>query len=235
MSLFLVNLWFTMLMIACLQAKHPEALNKIELQIRTLRQNGVPLSVPIIQAIMLGVIEQVCPHLLDGQEHKLSRRYVNNFMHSMDYSYRAVTQSAKSTPDNWAQLGRDMAIRIAQSIWTYRTPPELVINADQTGIHHLPSPNRTWNPCGGKQVQVVGKDEKRQVTLMMASTAAGGLLPSQVIVPGKTPHSLPPPDKCLPFSQYLKYFYSGGDKHWSNMQMMKMVCTPLFACTTSAD
>ena len=103
-----------------------------------------------------------------------------------------------------------MAICIAHSIQTCHTPPELVINADQTGIHPLPSPSHTWNPEGDKQVNIVGKDEKRQVTLMMASTASGHLLRSQVIVPGKTTWSLPPADKLQMFAKELKYSFSGG-------------------------
>ena len=172
---------------------------------------------------MLGIIQQACPHLLDGRQHKLSHSFVNHFMHLMNYSYRVATRSAKSTPENWPELGQNMAIRIAQSIQTYQTPPELVINADQTGIHLLPSPRRTWNACGDKQVHIIGKEEKCQVTLMMASTASGSLLTSQVIVPGKTPRSLPPPEKRLPFSQYLKYSFSGSNKHWSNLDTMKEV------------
>jgi hypothetical protein len=122
-----------------------------------------------------------------------------------------------------------MAIQIAQSIQAFKTPPELIINADQTGVHLLPSPSQTWSPSGDKQVQIIGQNEKHQVMLMVASTAAGGLLPSQVIVPGKTCCSLPPPEKCHPFSPYIRYFYSGGDKHWSNMTMMKMVHAILLA------
>lgn len=144
-------------------------------------------------------------------------------MHSMGYSYQVATRSAKSTPETWPELGRNMAIRISQSIRAYRIPPELVINADQTGIHLLLSPSHTWGPCGNKQVQIVGKEEKCQVTLMMASTASGNLLKSQVIIPGKSHRSLPPLEKCLPFAPNLQYFYSGGDKHWSNLQMMKSV------------
>ena len=213
------------------KAKHPEVINRIEIQIRTLRQNGVPISAPVVRAIMLGVIQQACPHLLDGKKHQLPRSSVHNFMHSMHYSYRVATQSAKSTPKNWLELGRNMAIRIARSIHTHRTPPELVINADQTGIHLFPLPGHTWNPCGDKQVQVLGKEEKCQVTLMMASTSSGSILPSQVIVPGKTVCSLPPHEKCLKYSQFIKYFVSGGDKHWSNQQMMKAVST-ISVCLT---
>ena len=216
-----------MLIAAHLKEKHPEVLNKIDIQIRTLRENGVPLSIPVIRGTMLGIIQNLCPQLLDGKVHKLPRSSVKHFMHSIGYSYRFATQSAKLTSKIWPELGRNMAIQIAQSIHAYHTPPELVINADQTGIHLLPSPNHTWDTCGNQQVQIIGKNEKHQVTLMMASTVSGGLLKSQVIVPGISHQSLPPPNKCLPFASSLQYFYSGGVKHWSNLQMMKLVSITL--------
>jgi len=172
---------------------------------------------------MLGIVKQVCPSLLNGKKHELSHSYVKHFMSLMGYSYCVATQSAKSTLVDWPELGQNMAIWIAQSIWTYQTPPELVINADQTSIHLLPSLSQTWNTSGDKQVKVVGKEEKHQVTLLMASTASGCLLTSQVIVPGKSPCSLPPPEKCHPFSPWIKYYFSGSDKHWSNQTMMKKV------------
>ena len=81
-------------------------------------------------------------------------------MHALGYSFGVGTKSARSTPETWPELGWNMAIYIACSIQTCHTPPELVINADQTGIHLLPSPSCTWNPEGDKQVNIVGKDEE---------------------------------------------------------------------------
>ena len=40
-----------------LQAQHPEVVNTAELQICTMHENGVPLSIPIIHGILLGVIQ----------------------------------------------------------------------------------------------------------------------------------------------------------------------------------
>ena len=57
-----------------------------------------------------------------------------------------------------------------------------------------------YNPCGNKQVQIVGK-EKCQVTLVMALTASRDPLKSQVIVPGNSQQSLL--EKCQPFASCL--------------------------------
>ena len=68
----------------------------------------------------------------------------------------------------------------------------------------------SWDTCGNQQVQIIGKNEKHQVTLMMASTASGDLLKSQVIVPGKSHWSLlvtkPTPYlNSLHFSNHFAY------------------------------
>ena len=70
------------------------------------------------------------------------------------------------------------------------------------------------------------------MTLMIASTAPGHLLWSQVIVPGKTTQSLPPADKLQLFARELKYSFSGGNKYWSNLEMMKVVHTISFTPST---
>ena len=42
-------------------------------------------------------------------------------------------------------------------------PPELVINFDQTGIRYVPATLWTMEKEGAKRVEIIGKDDKRQV------------------------------------------------------------------------
>lgn len=79
---------------------------------------------------MLSIIQNSSLQLLDGKKHKLPQSSVMHFMHSMGYSYWVATQSAKSTPETWPELEWNMAIWIAQSIYAYYTPPDLVTNSN---------------------------------------------------------------------------------------------------------
>ena len=59
-----------------MQAQHPEVINVTNHQIQTMHENGVPLSIPIVCSVLLGITQQLCPMLLDGQIYKISRDYV---------------------------------------------------------------------------------------------------------------------------------------------------------------
>ena len=76
---------------------------------------------------------------------------------------------------------------------------------------------------GDWQVTIAGADDKQAVTLMVAITASGDLLQTQVIVAGKTARSLPAAHLRTAVNKKVWFDFSGGDKHWSNISMMKSV------------
>jgi hypothetical protein len=63
---------------------------------------------------------------------------------------------------------------------------------DQTGIHLVPAARFTYERAGSKTVAVVGAEDKRQITVCVAASLRGDLLPLQLIFQGKTSRSLPP-------------------------------------------
>jgi 5-keto 4-deoxyuronate isomerase len=73
--------------------------------------------------------------------------------------------------------------------------PQLIVNLDQLGNVIWAGNNTTYHTKGAKQVDIVGNDEKRAYTLVVASSAAGNVLPFQQVWSGKTAKSLP---KTLP-------------------------------------
>ena len=85
-----------------------------------------------------------------------------------------------------------MAKRLGILVYTHNIPPALVVNADQTGWKLAPSRGCTLAKKGVREVSVYGKDDKRQVTLLPACSAAGDVLPLQLIFKGKKQKSLPP-------------------------------------------
>jgi hypothetical protein len=58
---------------------------------------------------------------------------------------------------------------------------------------------------------------------MVTITASGDLLQTQVIVAGKTERSLPAAHLQMAVNKKVWYEFSGGNKHWSNLSMMKSV------------
>jgi hypothetical protein len=113
-----------------------------------------------------------------------------------------------------------MAYEIAYLMKLYWIPPCLVVNTSQNGIHLvLTVGERTWENKGSKHTQVLGVEDKRQITLVVSSTTNGNLLPGQILFIGTT-------HRCLPPSRKLKCINSGPDlkfneNHWSTLEIMK--------------
>ena len=57
---------------------------------------------------------------------------------------------------------------------------------DQAGVKLVPVSSWTMVEEGVKQVPVVGTDDKREITAVLAATASGKLLPPQLIYQWKT-------------------------------------------------
>jgi len=58
---------------------------------------------------------------------------------------------------------------------------DLVINLDQTGIHFIPACGRGRARKGAKEVAMLGGEDKRQITGVLAVSASGKQLPPQLI------------------------------------------------------
>lgn len=65
-----------------------------------------------------------------------------------------------------------------------------------------------------KQVKVLGSDDKRQITALLASTLSGKLLPLELIYQGLT-------DKCHPKVNFPKSWHiTHSENYWSNEKTM---------------
>ena len=78
----------------------------------------------------------------------------------------------------------------------------------------MPVSQWTLAEQGSVQVSVVGKDDKREITVLLAVSASGTLLPPQLIYPGKTPGC---PAK-INFPQ--RWHITHSDNHWSTEETM---------------
>ena len=100
-------------------------------------------------------------------------------------------------------------------------PPELVINFDQTALNYVPISHWTMDKEGVKRVEVVAKEDKRQLTAVFAGSLSGDFLPPQLIYEGKT-------DRCLPHYEFPSTWHMmKSEKHWSNEQTMKEYFTKI--------
>ena len=93
-------------------------------------------------------------------------------------------------------------------------PPELILNWDQTGLKIVPSSSWTMDQRGVNRVEMIGVDNKRQITAVFCGTMVGDTLPIQFIYTGKTDH-------CHPkFNFPPEWHITQSAKHWSNEETM---------------
>ena len=127
---------------------------------------------------------------------------------------RRASTKAKTTVINFDELKETFLQDIKHSMLMNEIPPELVINFNQTGIHYIPVSSWSMEMEGAKRVEVVGKDDKRQITAIFGISMSGDFLPIQLVYQGKT-------TKCLPsFDFPPSWDITFSDNHWSNEQTM---------------
>jgi hypothetical protein len=96
--------------------------------------------------------------------------------------------------------------------------PSLIINMDQTGVHLVPSARFTYAVRNSSSVEVIGADDKRQITACVASAMDGAVLPLQLIFQGKT-ERCQPPATAASLAAHVDITHS--ENHWSSQQTMQ--------------
>ena len=67
---------------------------------------------------------------------------------------------------------------------------------------------------GTKRIEIIAKDDKRQITAVFAGSSSGDFLPPQLTYEGKT-------DRCLPqFHFHSAWNVTRSENHWSNERTM---------------
>ena len=186
-------------------------------------------------ATMLEMHPELCKE--NGGWFTCSEDFLRSFEQAQGLSRRRVTTGGDEgklseflTPDIMREL---FQARIASVVHQGAAqgaiiPPELVVGADETGIHLVPSTSVVLAPKGSKRVAREDGDDKRQITGMVAHTMDGVMLPLQLVFAGKTARVLP----ALPREELAKYrpLLSVTHNHWSSdtsiMQWLKVVVVP---------
>ncbi|KAJ6525403.1 hypothetical protein B0H19DRAFT_1199117 [Mycena capillaripes] len=91
--------------------------------------------------------------------------------------------------------------------------------------HRIPGSRMTWAPHGSKQVALIGTDEKRAFTALVAISAKGEALPIQCVYAGKSGLSVPTAsatnrEEC-DAADFAFVFSGKRGNHWSNQKTMR--------------
>ncbi|GAQ88167.1 hypothetical protein KFL_004060010 [Klebsormidium nitens] len=202
---------------------HPEVFRKLLAILTGMRDAGQPVDSSIIQSVIRGTIEALAPELLQrrlkgGQLFEVSRSFSRKFANRwLGWTWRRATTAASKLPDDWEQQGDDMAFRIAAICYKDNIPPELVVNSDQTGVHLRPSSDLTYEQKNVKEVKILGKEDKRQITCVVSSSAGGEVLPLQCVFEGKT-SAVEPQGVEATIAKAKGFDLTHSANHWSNQE-----------------
>jgi len=138
-----------------------------------------------------------------GRKWDWKKSWLKKEMKKWGFSFRVGTTAARKLPPNHAALHDLLVQRLAyearrdlpfgicmqvdgESAPVAMIPPCLIVNSDQGGIAVVGLRGATWALRGVKAVPLEGGNDKRQVTIVLASDARGEMVPLQVVVEGKS-------------------------------------------------
>ena len=212
-------------------------LSEIKIALTSLRESSVRLDLTSIRGIMIGIITARAPQLFEiSVVRKVNKRYIWDHFHCRDsfvrkflreemkWSLRRSTRPGKKVPDGVTYILTSAFLRLVHTISENSVPIKLIVNTDQTLVIYAAGASETYAAIGSKQVDVVGKDEKRAFTVVVGISMAGDVLPFQAVYTGTTSRSLPKPDApgYHEATEVLKFcFESGGSNHWSTLSTMQ--------------
>ena len=114
---------------------------------------------------------------LNGGYIMLTRDWAKSLLCRLGFVKRRGSTAAKITVANFEELKDQCLLDVKAVVQIEEIPQELIINWDQTGIKYVPVDTWTMEKEGSKRVQVIGADDKRQITAVFAGTVAGEFLP----------------------------------------------------------
>ena len=134
----------------------------------------------------------------------------------MGFVKRKASSAAKVPVEEFADIKAQFLSDIQAIVELEEIPKALVFNRDHTGINYVPVSNWTLEKEGTKRVEIVGIDDKRQITAIFAGNMIGEFLPPQIIYKGKTKACLP---STIKFPKGWNVTFS--QNHWANETTMQ--------------
>jgi len=173
------------------------------------RDAGVPLSMPIIAPLIIGIL------MANKIDWVPSRSWMWNFVTKRcNLSVRAATQDARKIPSNYDTIRKFYILRFVWLQDKFNLRPSLIYNFDETGSVFFPVAKKTYNKKGAKDVGIQNTDEKRQFTLTPIISMAGEFISKiQIIWQGTTSGCCPQPAIQEKFKGEINHTFS--ESHWS--------------------
>ena len=190
---------------------------KVQMYLRKVREGGGAVSSRIASAAARGILLKYDKTKLaefGGHVH-LTRHWAHSLLKRMNFVKRkATTSKSKQTAADFGEMKASFLADVVSTVAMEEIPPELILNWDQTGIKIVPCSTWTMDQRGAQRVEMVGVNDKRQITALFCGTMVGDFLPVQLVYKGTTP-------RCHPHFEFpSRWHVTHSKKHWSNEETM---------------
>ena len=186
--------------------------SQVQMYLKKVREGGGAVSARIVMAAARGILLKCDRSKLVefGGYIELNRQWAHSLLKRMKFVQRkATTAKSKETEANFVERKKLFLADVVATVTMEEIPPELILNWDQTGIKIVPCSTWTMDRRGVKRVEMIGANDKRQITAIFCGTLTGDFLPVQVIYKGKT-------SRCHPrFAFPPEWHITHSPKHWS--------------------
>ena len=171
-----------------------ELARQVRAYLTSFRENGAVVNTAIAIGCAKGIVKSRDSNLLscNGGHISLTKSWSKNLLRRMGYVKRRASTKAKVTVQKFDEVKTQFLLDIKAVVEIDEVPFELIINWEQTGIHYVPVSPWTMEKEGSKRVEIIGIDDKRQITAVFAGSLTGDFLPPQLVYKGKPPSAFPP-------------------------------------------
>lgn len=184
----------------------------VQTYIRKLRIAGGIVNRTIVIAAAKGIVKSHDPSLLNSFD--LSPSWARCLLERMNFVRRKGTKAARKLPTDFPAIRDEFVNHVRTVICKNVVPPQMFVNFDQTNAKFVPTSEYTLDERGSKQVSIIGMEDKREMTVLLACSLSGNLLPPQLLYAGKTTN-------CHPkFTFPADWDVCHTDSHWSNTNTM---------------
>ena len=147
----------------------------------------------VVMAVGQGIVMGRDANLLacNGGNIILTKEWARYVLQRMGMVKRRANTKTKVIVEDFDKLKMLFLLDIKNVVQMDEVPAQLIINWDQIGINYIPTSNWTMEQVGSKRIEIIGKDDKRQLTVVFGCSMARDFLPPQLVYQGKTNQSLP--------------------------------------------
>ena len=185
--------------------------------IQSLRMVGGVVNTLVVMAAAEGIVavRDVSKLVSHGGHTEITKTWARSLLIRMGYIKRKCSTSGKIPMAQFEELKEIFLTDLVAKVVMNEIPKELIVNWDQTGVSIIPTGNWTMEKEGASRVSIAHADDQRQLTAVLAVTAAGEYLAPQLLYKGKT-------TKCHPQTSFPDgWDIWHSENHWSNEETME--------------